>query len=182
MVLSLNWFLFSWFSPRALGCGRGPWRWLILTSIKLFTLWIFTKKFDLQSFAPPTSCCIALCLSDHEEKQLLFCPLPTNLPQTYYPTVLQFCNTSTTLIILGFIHIISKPHNSPRFLNTTVAVFLIRYSTFGLNKTNGNFFVTCQCCSPEQCSPHNACLFQSIQALPASPKKSRKNSPNIFSS
>lgn len=66
-------------------------------------------------------------------------PLPTKLPQTYSPIALQFCNTSTTSIILGFIHIISKPYNSPRLLNTRVVLFLICYSTFGLNKTKGNF-------------------------------------------
>lgn len=82
---------------------------------------------------------IALLLSEYEGKHLLFFPLSTDLLQTSCCTALQFCKTSTTLIILGLIDIISRCYTKPRLLNTTAAFFLICYSVLQLNKTKAEF-------------------------------------------
>lgn len=85
-------------------------------------------------------CYIALLPSQYEGKHLLFCPLSTDLLQTYCCTALQFCETSSTLILLGLTGIISRFYTKPRLLNTTAVFFLICYSVLGLNKTKAEFF------------------------------------------
>lgn len=50
-------------------------------------------------------------------------PLSTDLMQTYCHTSLLFFNTSKTLIIFVFIHVIIKCYMSPSFLNNAFAIF-----------------------------------------------------------
>lgn len=91
-------------------------------------------------------------------------PLSTDLLQTSCCTALQFCKTSTTLIILGLIDIISRCYTKPRLLNTTAAFFLICYSVLELNKTKAEF-LSAVCIAFHNSASHTK-LFYFSEAKP----------------